>query len=279
VTVRIVTDSSACVPAPLARERGIVVVPLEVMVDGRSVPAGELGVADVVELRDRGATLSTSAPSPGAFADALDTLEPGDAAVVITVASKVSATHSSARTAASLTDRRVEVVDSGTAAGGHALVALAAAAAATDRDAGVGEVAAEATAVAGRVHLRAAVDSLEALAASGRIPKSVATMADGLKVRPLFEFRDGAAHVIVPSIGTERARRRLVDACLSPDTTATGDRLHASVLHAAEPAAADDVAATLRDARPDADLIVSEFDASMVIHSGTGLLGIAWWWE
>jgi DegV family protein with EDD domain len=278
VSVRIVTDSSACVPAQLAGDRRIVVVPLEVMVDGRSVPAGELGVADVVELRDRGATLSTSAPSPGAFADALDTLEPNDVAVVITVASKVSATHASARAAASLTDRRVEVVDSGTAAGGHALVALAAAAAADD-GAGLDEVAAHARMVAGRVHLRAAVDSLEALAASGRIPKSVATMADGLKVRPLFEFRDGAAHVIVPSIGTERARRRLVDACLSPDSTATGDRLHASVLHAAEPAAAAEVAGTICGARPEADLIVSEFDASMVIHSGTGLLGIAWWWE
>jgi DegV family protein with EDD domain len=278
VTVRVVTDSSACVPAELARDHRIVVVPLEVMVDGRSTAAAELSVADVVDLRDRGAVLSTSAPSPGAFADALDTLDPDDDAVVVTVASKVSAPNRSARAAASLGDRRVEVIDSGTAAGGHALVALAAAAAA-EQGAGLEDVAGRATSVAARVHLRAAVDSLDALAASGRIPKSVATMADGLKVRPLFEFRDGSAHVIVPSIGTERARRRLVDACLSPDPGAAGDRLHASVLHAAEPGAAGEVATAIRDRRPDVDLIVSEFDASMVIHSGTGLLGVAWWWE
>jgi fatty acid-binding protein DegV len=51
------------------------------------------------------------------------------------------------------------------------------------------------------------------------------------------------------------------------------------VLHACEPEQAAAIADALRERRPDAEVIESAFEASMVVHTGPALIGVAWWWD
>jgi DegV family protein with EDD domain len=274
MSVRIVTDSSACLPEGERAGHRIVVVPIDIAVDGH--PRSDLTLDDIVRLQDLGADLSTGAPSPGSFLDAVDGTDEGDGVVIITVASTMSGCANSASMAARLSDRDVRVVDSGTAAGGHALVALAAAACA-EAGGGLDDVVARASDVAGRIRLRAAAASLDALARSGRVPKSLAATTRRLGIRPMFEFRNGRPVVVVPSIGADRMCERLVSSCVSTGTP--GACLRASVLHACDPDDAARVRDDLTRRWPRSEVIGSEFDASMVIHTGPGLVGVAWWWE
>jgi DegV family protein with EDD domain len=176
-------------------------------------------------------------------------------------------------------ERGVTVVDTGTAAGAQALVVLAAAEAAlAGRD--LPAVVAAAEHVAGRVRLVATVADLERLARSGRVPEAARWLGDRLRVRPLFEFRDGRARPLRPAFSSEVARERIVARCVADgrrDASGSG-RLHAIVLHALDPAAASDLRARVDRLDP-VTCLVGPFSPVMVAHTGDGLAGLAWWWE
>ena len=69
VPVAVVTDSTAYLPAGLAAERGIRVVPLEVRLGDRSGRDGtDIGPAELVTaLADKTLAVHTSRPTPAAF--------------------------------------------------------------------------------------------------------------------------------------------------------------------------------------------------------------------
>ena len=97
MTVAIVTDSAAAVPPPLAAECGITVVPMWLVSDGEAVREGERTLGEL--LGD--ARITTSAPTPGEFEDAIRAaLERGASDVlVLTIASAMSASHDAAAVA------------------------------------------------------------------------------------------------------------------------------------------------------------------------------------
>lgn len=275
MTVAIVTDSSACVPAALAADRGIRVVPHTVSLGEESRPASEVDRRELLDRVETGEELHTAAPSPGAFLEAVES--DGDAVVVLTVPASMSSTRQNASLAADQSEVEVRVVDTGTAAGGLGLVALAAAEAA-QQGAGPDEVEAMARRVAGRVRLVATVGSLEYLARSGRVPDLAGRLGDRLGIRPLFEFRGGEANVLAPKLSASGARARLLSELR--DNRPGGDaRLHVAALHADD---ADEARRLLEAAGEDAEVataFVAEFDPAMIVHTGPDVLGLAWWWD
>ena len=56
-------------------------------------------------------------------------------------------------------------------------------------------------------------------------------------------------------------------------------RLHVAALHALAPDAADGVLARVEAEVTPATKFVGEFGSVMVVHTGPGLYGLAWWWE
>src|SRR5262245_6303273 len=126
MSVAIVTDSAAAVPAELAAQFAVSVVPMWIHADGQTVAAGERPLGEL--LGDERVT--TSAPTPGDFEAVVRArLDAGaDGAVVLTITSEMSASHESAALAARDVEAQsgapVRVVDTGTAAGGQALVVL-----------------------------------------------------------------------------------------------------------------------------------------------------------
>jgi fatty acid kinase fatty acid binding subunit len=273
MTVAVLTDSASALPAAVAAAHGVMVVPMWLEIDGRSVHDGDAALVDVLTAT----TLTTAGPSPGEFAAALEqALDGAPAAVVPTVTAGVSSTHAAAVLGAAGFGERVRVLDTGSAAGGQALVVLAAAAAAQG-GASLEEVVARAQAVAAKVRMVGALAGSAHLARGGRVPGVAARTADRLGVRPLFQLHAGKVRGLRPARG-DGDMVRMERLCLT-DRPEPAARLHAVVMHADAPDRAESLCLRLHALAPHPDALVTPFGAAMVAHTGPGLLGLAWWWD
>jgi DegV family protein with EDD domain len=282
--IGIVTDSAASLPPGFPALADVVVVPMLVDVDGRSYTDLELmaatdgrGACDAERSPGRGHhVVRTSGPSPGAFAEAIDRADHGHGVVVLTVSAKMSSTKEAATLGARLSAAPAEVLDTGTAAGAEALVVHAAAETA-HAGGGLGDVVARAQLVSGRVRLVAQVGDLRPLVRGGRLPSPLARLGNAVGLRPIFEFRRGAIRILRPALSSTAAR----DALVSPwrATVQPGKRLHVSVSHGGDERAAQSVLDQIVREVPPATAFVSRFSPAMVSHTGTDVVGVAWWWE
>ena len=275
MTVAIVTDSAAALPPDLVARFHVTVVPMWLTLGDESIHEGERPLSEI--LGD--ARVSTSGPTPGEFALAIERRQTGDGVLVLTIAASMSGTHEAAVLAAREVDGArgpVRVVDTLTAAGAEALVVLAAAAKA-QAGASLDEVEAEARRVIDTVQLVATVPSLDHLVRSGRVPGIAGWAGRRLGINPLFEFRDGKVHRLRPALGHDAALERMLGRFRR--TRDDSGKLHVTALHALAP----DGARLLLD-RVEAEVtpetaFIGEFGSVMVVHTGPGLVGLAWWWD
>jgi DegV family protein with EDD domain len=274
MTVEIVTDSAAALPADIVATREIAVVPMWLTVDGEPVREGDVPLTDLLTHND----ISTSGPTPGEFERAIKERQQltDDGVVVCTIASTMSSTYESALVGARAAGGPVRVVDTTTAAGAQALVVLAAQeAAASGGDLDAVEAAARRTIA--EVRLLATVPNLDYLVRSGRVPNIAGWAGRRLGLAPLFEFRDGSAHPLRPARGIDAACDRII-ARWRRDRVA-GARLHVAALHAQAEAEARALLDRVCAEADPATAFVGQFGTVMVVHTGPGLIGLAWRWE
>ena len=135
--VRIVTDSTGDIPAEIAEQLGIAVVPLHIQIGNETYRDGMGLAADRVyhELVQGQGIPKTSAPSPGDFIKEYRALaKETDSIVSIHLSSGYSGTFEAASLASSYVkdECRVEVVDSNSVSVGLGLIVIAAARAARE---------------------------------------------------------------------------------------------------------------------------------------------------
>jgi DegV family protein with EDD domain len=250
-----------------------------VTIGGRQYRDGDLGMDEVLGRLGEG--ISTSGPAPGELAEAIAGADNGDGVVVLTISRNMSGVYQAAVVAAgTLEGGKVAVVDTRTAAGAEGLVVLAAARAAR---AGLplSRVVPVAREAAAGTRLLATLPSLEHLARSGRVPGAAAWGARWLGLDPVFEFRAGRVHPMLPARGRELACRRIV-AELARDAgrrSAGGASLHVAAMHALEPGVARDMLADVGGRARPAAAFTGSFSPVMVAHTGPGLVGLAWLWQ
>ncbi|MGH9025623.1 MAG: DegV family protein [Acidimicrobiia bacterium] len=270
--VAIVTDSAAALPRDLVAAPDISVVPMWLTVGDESVREGERDLGEL--LGDE--RVSTAAPAPGEFGAAIRNKTGSDGVLVLTIAASMSGTHNAAALAAEDVGGPVRVVDTRTAAGAEALVVLAAAAAA-QAGGDLDTVEREAQRVIDRVRLVATVPTLDHLVRSGRVPGIAGWAGRRLNINPMFEFRGSKVHRLRPAIGQPAALDRIIGRFRR--SIVDGARLHVTAQHAL---AADEARELLRRVEEEvapATAFVGEFGSVMVVHTGPGLVGLAWWWE
>jgi DegV family protein with EDD domain len=276
VSVAVVTDSTAYLPPELTEGYGIHVVPLYVVLPGRSGREGfDVGPADVARtLALRGQMVSTSRPTPGDFVAAYRrALNAGaDRLVSIHLSAELSGTSDAARLAASqVGEHIVTVVDSRSAAMGCGFAVLAAArSAAAGADAG--EVAETARRTAAQTSMFFVVDTLEHLRRGGRIGAAAAVLGSALAVKPVLHVKDGQVVPLEKVRTAARAFNRLVQRAVD----AAGDGpVSVAVHHLAAAERADRLAAELRQRLPALrELHVSELGAAIGAHVGPGAVGV-----
>jgi DegV family protein with EDD domain len=259
------------------------VVPMTLELGGLVYPDGDLSPEELVS-RAAYESVSTSAPTPGAFlkamASASEHEEPGGQVLILTVSSAMSATYQVARMAAGyVDDAEVRVIDTGTAAGAQGLVVMAAAELAAS-GATIGDVARRAERVASRVRLMASLASLDYLARSGRVPGAAAWAGRSLGMRAMFEFVAGGVRPRLPARSERAALDRMVSAMVqSRPRDPSGAVLRAAVLEARAGGSAQQLRGLVLAAEPEAEIFEAPFSSVMIAHTGPGLVGLAWWWE
>jgi fatty acid kinase fatty acid binding subunit len=273
--IGVITDSAASLDPGQAARHGIHVVPMQIQLNGVAKSEVEFAIDEVLAHLQQGSA-RTAGPSPGDFNRAIETADDGDGVVVCTVSGKLSSTLQSARVAARISGRCVEIVDTRTAAGAEGLVALAAAAAAKI-GAPLGAVARQAAHVAKEVRLIAEVGDLSQLARSGRLPGPVASLGGAVGLRPVFELRRGAIRVVRPALSARGARELLLGTVRK--SARPQHRLHLAGLHVQDPPTVRAFLDTLERELPVASSFTGQFSPVMVAHTGPDVRGLAWWWE
>ncbi|MDQ1661600.1 MAG: fatty acid kinase fatty acid binding subunit [Blastococcus sp.] len=274
--VAVLTDSTAYLPSNLLEQYDIGVVPLYVVLPGRSGREGrEIGPDDVARaLAVRGQRVSTSRPTPGDFVLAFRRrLEQGAERIVsVHLSAELSGTCDAARLAAAqVGEHLVTVVDSRSAAMGVGFSVLAAARAAAG-GAEAPDVAEVARTTAAATRTFFVVDTLEHLRRGGRIGSAAAVLGSALSVKPLLNMRDGQVLPLEKVRTFARALSRLVQR--SVEAAGTGP-VSVAVHHLAAPERAERLAAELRERLPALDeLFVSELGAAIGAHVGPGAVGI-----
>ena len=277
--VAVLTDSTAYLPGELLACYDIGVVPLYVVLPGRSGREGregrEIGPDDVARaLAVRGQRVSTSRPTPGDFVLAFRRrLEQGaDRIVSVHLSSELSGTCDAARLAAAqVGEHLVTVIDSRSAAMGVGFPVLAAARAAAG-GAEADEVAEVARNTAAATRTFFVVDTLEHLRRGGRIGSAAAVLGSALSVKPLLHMRNGQVLPLEKVRTFARALSRLVQRAVE----AAGDGpVSVAVHHLAAPERAERLAAELRERLPAMEeLFVSELGAAIGAHVGPGAVGV-----
>jgi DegV family protein with EDD domain len=272
--VRVVTDSSCDLPAAVAEEHGITVVPLtirfgeEEFVDGRDLTPSACWARSAAS----SVLPSTAAPSPGAFDQAFRAAAAAGATGVVCVnlSSTLSATIQAAETAAkALADELpVRTVDSKSVSLGLGTIVIEAARAGA-RGASVDEVAALATGMGARTRVHATLDTLENLKKGGRIGAAKALLGSILSVKPVIEVVDGAVEP-GPKVRTRaKAFQYLIDRI-----TAEAVVENLAVLHGDAPDV-DQFLELLAPHFPRDQIIVGQLGAVVGSHTGPRTIGVA----
>lgn len=207
----IVTDSTCDLPQALVDEHGILVVPCILVVDGVEYVDGEGLSRDEFYRRLPGLRRAptTAAPSIGEFAKRYQKLfDAGcDRVVSIHAAGPLTSILGTAQQAAREFDGRVTTVDSLSLSLGLGFQVLAAAEAAEDGlEAALGAI--ESTRK--RLHVFAALDTLEYVRRSGRVPAAITMLGGMLSIKPVIELTDGQVQTIGAVRTTRRANERML---------------------------------------------------------------------
>ena len=274
----IVTDSTASLPPEVAAARGIVVVPLQVVIGAQSFDEGDDGAtpAMVAAALREFTPVSTSRPAPATLLEAYEKAAADGAEEIVSIhlSGDMSGTFESAQLAAREASVRVVPVDSrqvGVATGYAALTA----ADVVDRG---GSAEAAAAAAADRASLATTlfyVDTLEYLRRGGRIGAAAALLGGALAVKPLLKIDHGTVSNLEKVRTAGRALARLEDLVVE----AAGDeQVDLCVSHLASPERAAALSAKL-SARLTTNLSgrevwCTELGAVLGAHVGPGMVAV-----
>lgn len=228
--VTIVTDSTASLPVEVAAERGIVVVPLQVVIGAEVLDEGPDGATPelVAAALKEWKPVSTSRPGPATLLEVYEQAARRGATEIVSVhlSGDMSGTFESAQLAAREASVRVLPVDTrqvGFATGFAALAAADAVAAGGTAEQAAEAAAARAAASASLFY----VDTLEYLRRGGRIGAAAAILGGALAVKPLLHIEDGTVAPLervrtsaralgrLEELAVQRAGEHPVDVCVA----------------------------------------------------------------
>lgn len=206
----ILTDSTADLPSYLVEQYELEVIPSILVLDGKEYADGQgISRADFYRrLPGFKKPPTTAAPSIGEFKTRYQTLFDKGCGHVLSIhaASTLTSIVGSAGQAAAEFRGRVTVLDSRSLSLGLGFQVLAAAEAAED---GLDAALAAVQSTQRRLRVFAALDTLEYLRRSGRVPDAVKILGSLLRVKPLIELADGEVKAVGAARTTKQATRRM----------------------------------------------------------------------
>ena len=272
----VVTDSTASLPDEVAAARGIIVVPLQVVIGAEAFDEGseEATPERVAAALREFVPISTSRPAPALFLDVYERAALAGAKQIVSIhlSGEMSGTFESAQLAARDAPVRVVCVDCrqvGVATGYAAL----AAADAIGEGRSVEEAAEAARRRAAACSSLFYVDTLEYLRRGGRIGAAAAMLGGALAVKPLLQIEEGKVASLEKVRTEAKALARLEDLAVK---AGQGRQVDVSVAHLANPERAGKLAAGLAERLDDElggrEVWCGELGAVLAAHVGPGMI-------
>jgi len=281
--IAVVTDSVSQLTPEMARQWGITVVPVRLILGEQQLRDGiDITPAELYRrMREEGALPRTSGMSVGEYLQVfLDLLQGGAQAIIcLTLSSRLSMGFSSASHAAELArtefpGRRIEVIDTRTATRAEGFIALEAARLAAEGRP-LEEIVARAHAMRSRVGLVAAVATLEYLARSGRVAPLVSMVGNLLQVKPVVTIQEDGTATLVARVRTNGAALEYMIKHVAARAEGC-QHLQLAVLQADSPQEAAQLRRLAAERWPSAEIEMSDFTPVMGAHTGPGLIGLAY---
>ena len=281
MSVAILTDTNSGITVDEGNRRGIFVIPMPVIVDGREYSEGEsITHAELYSFMRDKKDVTTSMPSPQALCDMWSKLlKDHDEVVYIPMSSKLSNSCGTAAAFAENYGGRVFVADSRRISvtlrecvlDGKSLA---------DRGCSGAEIKSTLETDSHRAAIYVAVDSLEYLRKSGRVSYAAAAFANVLNIKPVLTIQGGKLEPY--------AKVRGIKKCMSVMIKAVADDLRTRFSYVPRERLAIGTAGTLEnedDARQWLESVEAAFpgikvhyeplSCSIACHVGMNALGIA----
>ncbi len=274
----IVTDSTAMISPEMAAARGIIVVPLQVVVGAKVYDEGHDGATPelVAKALADFVPVSTSRPNPATMAETYEQIarDGADEILSIHLSGDMSGTFESAQLAAGQVDIPVTALDSrqvGVATG----YAVLSAADVLDAGGSTAQAAEAARARAAAATSLFYVDTLEYLRRGGRIGAAAAILGGALAVKPLLGIVDGTVTNLERVRTGARALSRLEDLAVEAAADASVD---VYVAHLANPDRAEQLAGRLTERLAaqleGREIWCGELGAVLGAHVGPGMVAV-----
>jgi DegV family protein with EDD domain len=274
--ISIITDSDSSLPPTIAKDLGIIQVPILIQFGEQSYATG-INITDelLFELINQKKILpTTSAPSPNAFHDAYkDAFERGAEHVIcICVSSAISATYQAALSAAEmLPEKDITVVDSLNLTMAQGFIAIVAAEK-VRQGADKAEVLKAIEDTRSKVHVYGILPTLKYLAMGGRMSKLAAGVADTLTIKPILTSRDGKLDLLEKVRTIRKAEERLVE--LAGECTMGKKVERIAMIHVNNVPDAQDLFEKIKASlQIEITPIMAEFSAGLSVHAGDGMIG------
>jgi len=275
--IKIVTDSTSCLPADEIEKFDTRVVPLnvhfgedQVFQEGVTLNNDQFYamLAEATELP------TTSQPSPGQFLDVFSELtKAGHDVLCLVISSKLSGTYQSALDARhSLSEATIVVVDTYSTASALGLMVVTAAEMAAGGHT-MDEIVARIEQMRDDMKVYFVVDTLEYLQKGGRIGAAAAFLGTLLKVKPILMLDDG----VVKPLDKVRSKRKAIQRLLSElESHVSPDQpVQAIAMHTQAPEEARDLEVEVRRRFNCRRILSGELGPVLGTHTGPGLLGAA----
>ncbi|HSG42496.1 MAG TPA: DegV family protein [Anaerolineales bacterium] len=213
--IGIVTDSTCDIPARIAEQHQIEVVPSILIVDGKEYADGQ-GITRedfYTRLPSLQTPPTTAAPSIGDFSSRYDSLLMQGCEHIISIhaAGKLTTTINSAHQAADEFPDKITVIDSLSLSLGLGFQVIAAAEAAEN---GLKAMLAAVESTRKRLHVNAALDTMDYLRRSGRVPAAVTFFGGILSIKPIVELIDGGLKPVGAVRTTKQSNQRVLQMLL-----------------------------------------------------------------
>jgi DegV family protein with EDD domain len=272
----ILTDSTCDLPPGALAEWGIEVVPAVIVIDGQPYLDGRDITREqfYARLPSMLSAPTTAAPAPGEFHVAMQRLVDRGCTDILALhaASTLTSIINGSRLAAADFDGCVHIYDSTSLTLGLGYQVLAAAQAASE-GAGPDEALAAAQGVRKRTYIRAALDTLEYVRRSGRVPAMVASLGGLLRIRPYIALQEGEVSAVGAVRTTTQGNDKVYEGLQQ-----LGDLESLAILHTnAEPRARALLDRLMQERRMSLprDILIVNVTPAIGTHVGPNGLGFA----
>ncbi|MED1862997.1 DegV family protein [Fictibacillus nanhaiensis] len=274
-----ITDSTSCITQEEAKELGIHIIPVSVIMEDKIYKDGVDITPDefYAKLETVSELPKTSQPTVGEFSDFYEVLKHSyDCGIAIHVSEKFSGTINGSRLGAEMADFPVHIVDSKILSESMKQLLLKGKKLESE-GLEAQEIAAMLRETADHVKGYVCIGSLEQLRKGGRLSGASFLVGNLLQIKPILTFDDGSLVPFEKIRTLKKAESRVL--ALFEEAAESKGAYGVSVVYSGSSEKAEDWLHLLREKYPHITFNLGQLSPAIGVHVGAGTLGLLWFEE